>query len=88
VVGTYACCGYGPAVSAIQGATTAGSNLRWACCYNGLNPGEAGFRDPAAGTPAGNWQLMGQIGYSINNSGVYNVNSQRNVSVSMWQRYA
>jgi hypothetical protein len=56
--------------------------------YNGLNPGEAGWYNPATSTPTGNWQVMGQIGYSINNSGVYNVNNQRNVSSSLWQRYA
>jgi hypothetical protein len=81
--------GYGPSTSQFPNTTHAGSNLRWANMYNSGGAGDAGWMNPSLfPAPAGSWRTFGQIGYSINNSGVYNVNNQRNVSSTLFQRYA
>jgi hypothetical protein len=85
-VGSYLFAGNGNATTANPGNTIAGGSLRYGCMYNGTNAGEAGWKDPGGGTPTGTWQLMGQTGQGINNTGVYFSVNQRNTSISLFQR--
>jgi hypothetical protein len=55
--------------------------------YNGSAAGDAGWRNPALGTPAGTWQTMGQTGY-YTSGGAYASVANKNLSNTLYQRTA